>query len=482
MMTNEAHEYESSNDVEQVLIAMRSTADPVFVRDLEQQILNQFREKQISAAPVKRFFPRRWGWAIAGILFAVLIGLVATPYGRVLAEGVIELFRRTESSQRTIIYQANPESEATELDQSVGDIEVQAGFDILEPVELPGGVYFRGGLFDAERQIAWLDYGVFLLGQQRELDFVQDESMPPLVGPDTVVENVTVNDLDGQYFRGAWISDDNVSQVQAGETGEIELTWDSNIPMETLVWQQHEIVFVLIVPGDDSPLSGKQAMLNLAQSLVPEVQNDEPEREIVAQSTMDNPSYFLLSQYDQINYTFEAFDPSTAPAFEESELEQLTNEWQIPLPQYLPQGFAFKRAFHFPEDGTFTLMYMLEDKQERVFYLHYIPKEIALQYLQQAAQQPTGKIGASAVVNQVQLANGLSAEWVAGEWSLRSSTADANRPFEDGDQIEGAWDKDIPFYRLRWEQADWLISLEHGGSLMWQLSQEDLVNIAGSLQ
>lgn len=482
MKINEAYEYASSNDLEQVLVAMRSTADPVFACSLEQQILNQFREKQISATPGKRFFPRRWGWAIAGVFFVVLIGLVATPYGRVLAEGFIELFRRSESSQRTIIYQANPESETTELDQSVGDIEAQAGFDILEPADLPGGVYYRGGVFDIERKIAWLDYGVFLLGQQRGLDFVQDESMPPLVGPNTVVESVAVNDLDGQYFRGAWISDDNLSQVQAGETGTVELTWDSSIKMETLVWQQHEIVFVLIVPGEDSPLSGKQAMLNLAQSLVPEAQNTELEVETVAQPPMDNPGYFPRSQHDQINFTFEAFDPSTAPAFEEVELERLTNEWQIPLPQYLPQSFVFERAFHFPEDGTFTLMYTLGENQERVFYLHYIPKEIASQYLQQAAQQPAGEIGASAIVNQLQLANGLSAEWVAGEWSLRSSNADANRPFEAGDQIEGIWDTDIPFYRLRWEQANWLISLEHGGSLMWQLSQEDLVDIAGSLQ
>jgi hypothetical protein len=472
----------TANDLEQALTSMRLSTDPAFANNLEQQLLVRFRARQTPAPPVNWFYQKRWGWIVAGLLITALIGLVATPYGRVLAESVIELFRRSGSSQRTIMYQANLETENAEIDQSITEIELQAGFDIFGPSELPGGVYFHGGLYDAERGIAWLDYGVFLLGQQRELDFVKDESMPPLIGPDTVVEYVTAEDFAGQYFQGAWISDEDLSQIQPGETGAVELTWDSNITMETLVWQRQEIVFILIVPGADSPLSGKQTMLDLAQSLAPEADSDLPAPEPLGQISEGSLSYFVRAPGDEISYTFEAFDPATAPAFEEIDPEQIIEAGQLPLPKYLPEGFELQRAFYFSDNGTFTLLYTFEENMERVFFLHYIPDDGILAYLQQEAQQPAGAIGTRANVNQIQLDNGLSSEWVAGEWSLNSSDADPNSPFEDGDQIEGSWDEEIPFYRLRWEQADWLISLEHGGSLMWQLSQEDLVNIANSLQ
>ena len=477
-MNEYREQFKSPSDIEQFLTTAVPKVDPIFSAKLEEMLVERLRARHRTGW---YSFPR---WALAGVgLLALLVaGFLFTPYGKAVASSLSELFQRAELDRRSVIYPAVSSTMDNPFTQDISEMEAQAGFDILAPQELPSEVYFLGGWYDAEREIAWQKYSTFLLAQQKQEAFATDETMPPLVGPDTHVDTLPIGSVMGKYYLGAWVGYITSSSDNTGKQVVADLTWDDSLPMETLMWQQQDSVFVLIVPGKDSPLSGQQAMVAMAESLVSEFGINIPTPQTIGQVQTGQLRYFNRATIDEITYTFEAFDPAEAP--EHISLDGTSNLDQaagrhVPLPGYLPQGFVLEQVIQFPESDEILLVFMQDGNRDHVFQLKFKP--VGGESTNFIEGQPDS-IGASAVVLDVALENGQHAELVTGEWSWKIQSDDPYAIPQNGDTINAYWDTEIPNYHMRWEQDGWIIMLDHTGSEMWHLSQEELKDTAGNMR
>lgn len=476
-MINNSKEFKSPSDIEQILTTAVPKVDPIFSAMLEEMLIERLRARHRKGW----FSFPRWALVSVGLLALLIAGFLFTPYGKAVASSLSELFQRAELDRRTVIYPASPKTMDNPFVMGISELEEHAGFDIFVSTELPAGVQFQGGWYDEEREIAWQNYGAFLLAQQKQETFATDETMPPLVGPDTLVETLPVGSVMGQYYHGAWLGYITPSSDETGKQVVADLIWDDSLPMETLMWQQQDSVFMLFVPGKDSPLSGQQAMIALAESLVPESDVKIPITQTIDQVKTGQLRYFNRATSDEITYTFEAFDPAEAP--EHITLDGTSNldlaaGWHVPLPGYLPQGFVLEQVIHFPESDEILLVFMQDSNHKHDFQLKFKPVGVDSTNFMEG--QPDS-IGASAIVLDVPLENGQHAEMVTGDWSWQVQSDDPYAIPQTGDKINAYWNTEIPNYHMRWEQGGWEIMLDHAGSELWHLSQEDLKDIAENM-
>jgi hypothetical protein len=139
----------------------------------------------------------------------------------------------------------------------IKDAEAQAGFDVLEPSNLPIGMTFLGSSVDPVSKLASLSFGYSetdrrILIKQQPVDFSDTCDLCGLVGASASIESVQIGESTGEYALGVWELTDN---------GPV---WRDDPYLTTIRWQKDGMAFELVFMGTEA---GKEELLSTAESM-----------------------------------------------------------------------------------------------------------------------------------------------------------------------------------------------------------------------
>jgi hypothetical protein len=207
--------------------------------------------------------------AVASLaLILSLIVLLATPWGRTFAQELLRFFQSAPVEQFDVPAQVeptNPDLLPTAMPPTfitVAEAEAQIGFDAKELPEVPSGLDFLGATVVPSLEMIQLNYnctgggcGLFIMQSRGGWQDTQWSAIPAA----GAIESVTINDLPGEYVKGAFV-------VFAGDT---QSTWNPNAPIQRLRWQDGGMYFEIEMAGDVEPAEwiDREALIGLAESL-----------------------------------------------------------------------------------------------------------------------------------------------------------------------------------------------------------------------
>ncbi len=200
-------------------------------------------------------------------LCAVAALLFATPQGRAWAQEALGFFTRANTDRLPIQpWQLTPISTTTTPDpasitganQTVKEVEQQAGYAVLKPTWLPEILSFEAASLEPEHNIARLFYkyvdtnGLVL----REEPVKQTEAceLCGVVGASAAVEKVQIGANPGEYVEGVWKLTDN---------GPV---WEPDPYLKTLRWQSNGMAFELLYMGPPDSLT-KDDLIHIAEGI-----------------------------------------------------------------------------------------------------------------------------------------------------------------------------------------------------------------------
>lgn len=207
--------------------------------------------------------------AAASLLALLLVAalLFATPQGRALAQGIVNFFTHAESDSLPVQpwqitplpTQSGPDpSSIIDANQTVAEVEQQAGFDILEPTWLPDILSFKGASLDAERNIARLFYVYVetngLVLHEEPIQITGDCNLCSVVGASAAIEKIMIGNSPGEYVQGVW---------KLTDSGPV---WESDPFLQTLRWQANGMAFELLYMGPPESIT-KADLVAFAESL-----------------------------------------------------------------------------------------------------------------------------------------------------------------------------------------------------------------------
>lgn len=287
-------------------------------------------EHLLSDAPwtARKVARRRVMGAALAVLAAAALLMAATPQGRALAQELLDFFVHTESNTQAVPTVANVAEVAAAADQpqpllqdaqmpfqaecgdiyvarcSLGQISQMVDFPIQALPESADGPSFLGATGGPQRII--LTYmqtsvnGTILLFEEPQ----DADGQPRPVGVSAQIEEVRVNDHEGQYVQGTWYSigaDDGIS-------------WTSEPFAQTLAWTQDEVQFTMVFRAgkDVGRLLDKADLIDLAQQLTTDLPASAaltPSRSVDLQA-LSRQAGFEVDTPEQLPKGYQLFDAS----------------------------------------------------------------------------------------------------------------------------------------------------------------------------
>ncbi|MGD0707827.1 MAG: hypothetical protein ABSA51_05180 [Anaerolineaceae bacterium] len=210
-------------------------------------------------------------WTAASLLTLTILAvlLLVTPQGKAWAQEILRFFTRSTSDNLPVqSWQLTPQptSEAPTSDpasildanQTVSEVEQQAGFHVLEPAWLPDSLTFAGASLETDHNIARLFYRLVetngLVLRQQPVKLTDTCELCGEVGSSAAVEEVSIGNETGEYVEGVW------SLTDQGPV------WEDDPYMKTLRWQANGMAFELMFMGPPDAVS-KNDMIAVAASL-----------------------------------------------------------------------------------------------------------------------------------------------------------------------------------------------------------------------
>jgi hypothetical protein len=227
---------------------------------------------RLASAPwTRRATARRRISATISLAVLTLVVLVAaTPQGRAWAQQIIHFFTRADSNslplqswQVTPITQNSTPDAGFIFNQTVIEVEQQAGFNVLEPTLLPDILTFDGASYGLEQNIVRIFYrdnqggpdntnGLVL--RQESFQTADDCELCGVVGASAEVETVQIGSVTGEYVVGVWKLTDN---------GPV---WESDPYLQTMRWQANDMAFELVYMGTPDSIT-KADLIAIAESI-----------------------------------------------------------------------------------------------------------------------------------------------------------------------------------------------------------------------
>jgi hypothetical protein len=197
--------------------------------------------------------------------FATLLILLAaafllfTPQGSALAQEILRFFTHAGSDQLPVqSWQMTPvptpagvptPDPASILDANlpVSVVQGQAGFDVLEPAQVPATLTFVGATFEPGKQIVRLFYSDeqmnSLVLKQAPAGTGEDCALCGQVGASAAVVTVQIGSAQGEYVEGVW---------KLTDSGPI---WESDPYLKTMRWQANGMAYELAYMGQPDSLT-----------------------------------------------------------------------------------------------------------------------------------------------------------------------------------------------------------------------------------
>jgi hypothetical protein len=204
------------------------------------------------------------------VMCILILYLLFTPQGRVLAQQIISFFTRKESDTLPVqSWQLTPvptpadtvtpdPANIQDASSNVAEVEKQAGYDVLEPTWLPDILTFKGASIEEEHNIVRIFYqyedtnGLVL--REELFQITEDCELCGTVGASAEIKTVTIGDTTGEYVEGTW----NLT-----DSGPV---WVSDPYLKTLRWQVDGMAYELLYMGPPESLS-QADMVAIAASL-----------------------------------------------------------------------------------------------------------------------------------------------------------------------------------------------------------------------
>ena len=210
---------------------------------------------------------RRLAAAFLLALLLVTALLFATPQGRAWAQDIVNFFAHAESDSLPVQpwqltplpHQSGPDpSSIIDANQTVAEVEQQAGYDVLEPAWLPDILSFKGASLDTEHNIARLFYRYIetngLVLHEEPFQITDDCDLCSVVGASAAIEKVMIGNSPGEYVQGVW------SLTDSGPV------WEPTPYLQRLRWQANGTAFELLYMGPPDSVS-KADLIAIAESL-----------------------------------------------------------------------------------------------------------------------------------------------------------------------------------------------------------------------
>jgi hypothetical protein len=251
--------------------------------------------------------PARFGWQISLALFLVIIvlalsvpsvraaisdwlGLSVAPANQMPAAPLTLVaitlpapsatpLPASTATSTTPIETAPPQATDQAANQAapaeIGQLTIQAGWDILTARQLPPGYKYQSAYFDTSHQMVILTYLVTrALPDQNDpsltasktvtlLQAEKNDFVPMQVAPSSNVADVQVNGEAAAYIIGAWDAQ-FVKDDTDPNGGKMVYTWRNDLKVQNLYWQVGKLFLVLVT--DDDAVS-KQELLDMANSV-----------------------------------------------------------------------------------------------------------------------------------------------------------------------------------------------------------------------
>lgn len=228
----------------------------------------KFNPTRKAAAQFPLFSRSKVG-GLVGLLAMLLVLFLLTPGGKAFAQQILQYFTRASSD--TLPLQAWQLSTPTlsgkatvdaanmlNANLTLGEVEKQAGYDVLEPAWLPENLSFAGASFEDDHHIVRIFYRYVELNGLviREEPFTKTEDCELCgeLGASASVETVQIEDSVGEYVEGVWKLTDN---------GPV---WESDPYLKSLRWQKNGLAIELQYMGPPASLT-KEELIKVAKNL-----------------------------------------------------------------------------------------------------------------------------------------------------------------------------------------------------------------------
>jgi hypothetical protein len=208
--------------------------------------------------------------AIIGLVLLFVSSIVIfTPQGHAWAQDILQFFTRADSDTLPVqSWQLTPgptpgtptpdPASIMDVHQTVGDIELLAGYKVFQPSWVPDVLSLIGASYQPDHHIVRIFYRYVytngLVLKQEPIQKTEDCDLCGAVGASAAVETVQINSGSGEYVEGVW---------KLTEKGPI---WESDPYLKTLRWQVNQMAFELLYMGPPESVS-KADMIAIAQSI-----------------------------------------------------------------------------------------------------------------------------------------------------------------------------------------------------------------------
>jgi hypothetical protein len=216
-------------------------------------------------------FPRATRAAATIALVLLFVGgfFVLTPQGHAWAQDILRFFTRTESDALPVqSWQLTPlptpggptpdPASILDVHQTVGEVEILAGYKVLQPSWLPKVLSLAGASYQPDHHIVRIFYrdvntnGLVL--KQEPFQEAGECDLCGKVGASASVETIQINGVSGEYVEGVW---------KLTDKGPV---WESDPYQKTLRWQANQTAFELGFMGPPDAVS-KADLIAIAQSI-----------------------------------------------------------------------------------------------------------------------------------------------------------------------------------------------------------------------
>lgn len=214
---------------------------------------------------------KRFRAAFIGALTLLLaLGMIfVLPQGRAWANNILRFFTRSESNQLPIqSWQLTPlptlgtptadPASIIDADQGIEEIQQKAGFDVYVPSWIPDSLHFAGASIEQDHKIVRIFYRYVdtngLVLRQEPISMTNECELCGKVGADSVIQEVSIDGIYGEYVEGVWNLTDQ---------GPV---WEADPYLKTMRWQDKGMSYELLYMGPPDSLS-KEDMVAIAESM-----------------------------------------------------------------------------------------------------------------------------------------------------------------------------------------------------------------------
>lgn len=406
-------------------------------------------EKQIQMTARKQRITRAAAAGVA-VLALIIIGLVLTPQGRVLAGTVYRFFIRTDHLAPAVkpqptrwiapdLNQAGGDAGYSELSMnalsSLDELRSRVPFTVMAPAVVPAGYRFQGG-FQEENHV------VLQFAQEDDLGFILLIQSGPggkaltltAVSEEATVESLQVGENRAEFVSGVFIR-------KADET---EFSWmEGEAVQQTLRWEANRRMFTLIGRGEGV---SKEILLAFANSLTDQGKLVQVLPTPAPLSGVEEPFPLRLEEVEK-TAGFAAVLPSELP-----------DSYQLMGGAYQPEGKVVELWFsERPEEPVLRQGLTIRQVVLTEGEVNPLPRFVLGTYGVDQSPQVQGEITETRVGE-------WPAQYVVGTWQLEETGA--------------KWLADPWMTRLRWQTDTRAFQLSTWGA---KLELDDLLRIAASM-